>query len=476
MDTRRTVQFVGAAVAVAGVGLSPLSGWGHPAWWALPVFAAGLAVVQAASVRIFIGRQAFSFSLNDVLVALALVFAPGAWIAVAYTAGMVLWWYGRRLSVAKVVYNAEQAVFSLAAASAITLAAGGGVRGALIGSAVFAISSHMLIAVPIALTSGARYSRVLLDTGALGLIHTAGNVSVGLLAAWLVTNAPVGLLGLVVPLGLLWWSYRQQTRRAAEARLYAELAQGQEKIAGGTIDASAQVVVTAAARLFGGAEVEMLLRHPDGPVRYLGDEHGLSARLRAESDAFDAPWVLRALAERGVRTGNDGDRPYCSAILGDPARPLAVLIARRPARAAPFNRGDAQLAEVLVGQAEAWLSVADLTARHEEAVGRAEVYGAASRVLGDLGQETVPALAVLRESANRLSRLASAFNGPAAVDEIVTELHSVERAVASLLGAIALASDPMAADGSELPVLTANGVRGETEWTTTGRIEDAVRL
>ncbi|MEN3356284.1 MAG: hypothetical protein V7637_266, partial [Mycobacteriales bacterium] len=42
--------------------------------------------------------------------------------------------------------------------------------------------------------------------------------------------------------------------------------------------------------------------------------------------------------------------------------------------------------------------------------------------------------------------------------------------------AIALASDPLAADGSELPGLTTGSVRGETEWTTTGRIEDAVRL
>jgi hypothetical protein len=431
--------------------------------------------VQAASVRLFIGRQAYSISLNDALVAPALVLAPGSWMAAAFAAGMLLW-YGRRMSAQKLTYNVEQSIFAVAAASAVTVSLGGGVFAALVGAAVFAISSYSLTVVPIALTSGARYHRVLLDTGMLGVIHSIGNLSVGLLAAWLIIHAPLGLLGLVAPIGLLWWSYQQQTRRTSEARLFAELAKGQEEVAGSTVDASAQVIVTAAARLFGGAEVEMLLRHPDGPVRYLGDERGLSARLRAEADAFDAPWVLRALAERGVRTGSENDRPFCSAVLGDPSRPVAILVARRPARAASFTRGDAQLAQVLVGQAEAWLSVAHLTARHEEAVGRAEAYGAASRVIGDMGQETVPALAVLRESANRLSRLAVAFNGPAAVDEIVVELHAVERAVASLLGAIALASDPLAADGSELPGLTTGSVRGETEWTTTGRIEDAVRL
>ena len=51
----------------------------------------------------------------------------------------------------------------------------------------------------------------------MSALHTAGNTSVGILAAWLSLNAPLGLLGLVVPMALLWWSYDQQTRRAAEA-------------------------------------------------------------------------------------------------------------------------------------------------------------------------------------------------------------------------------------------------------------------
>ena len=126
---------------------------------------------------------------------------------------------------------------------------------------------------------------------------------------------------------------------------------------------------------------------------------------------------------------------------------------------------------MLVAQAESWLSVAELSARRDEAVGRAEAYGAATRVLGDISQETVPALAVLRESAHRLSRLATRFDGPDAVDDIVAELYSVERAVASLLGAISLAG--AAAAPAELPAGAAEPA-GDAEWTTTGRLEDAV--
>jgi hypothetical protein len=475
VSPQRIIALSRAGALGLGVALAVFAGWGSPSWWALPVLTIAIMAAQMASVRIVVGRQAAGFTLEDAFVVMAFILAPGAWIVVAAVVGGILAKF-RRMAWIKLSFNSALLLLGFSVGVYVTELVGGGVVGALIGMVAYSCVNLLVVTIPLAVSSGVSYPRMLRMVASVGVVANAGNASVGLLAGWLALNAPLGLLGLVVPIALLWRAYQQQTLRAAEARLFAELARGQEQVAGGTVDASAQVVVTAAARLFGGAEVEMLLRHPDSPVQYLGDEHGLSARLRAEADAFDAPWVLRALSERGVRTGTEGDRPYCSAVLGDPARPVAVLIARRPSRAPAFNRADAQLAEVLVGQAEAWLSVADLTARHEEALGRAEAYGAASRVLGDLGQETVPALAVLRESANRLSRLASAFNGPGAVDEIVAELHAVERAVASLLGAIALASDPIAADGSDVTVLTAGGVRGETEWTTTGRLEDAVRL
>ena len=83
---------------------------------------------------------------------------------------------------------------------------------------------------------------------------------------------------------------------------------------------------------------------------------------------------------------------------------------------------------------------------------------------------TAPALIVLRESANRLARLASNDGRPTAVGEIVDELYAVERAVASLLGAIALAADP---DLAAMDGMSGNGgdntvPRAVTDWTTTG--------
>jgi hypothetical protein len=443
---------------------------GLPNWWAFPLLTLAIFVAESTAVRMVFGRQVWAFSLVDAVLAIGFVIAPGWWIALGMVTGFCIT-HARRLAALKLAYNGAQYGLSITAGVAVTIALGGSLPADAAGLAVYALLNHFLVAIPVSLTTGTSYLRVLSTTGSLGVVHQAGNISIGLLAGWLSINQPLGLLGLVAPIGLLWWSYQQQTRRASEAVLYAELARGQERI-GGSADASTEVVLTAAARLFGGAEVEMLVKHPDGGLlRYVGDETGVTSRVRVEAEAMDAPWVLRALAARGVFAGQDGLRPFCSAVIGDPEWPHAVLVAYRPEKAAPFTRADVQLAEVLVRQAESWLSVAELAARRDEALGRAEAYGAANRVLGEVSQETVPALAVLRESAHRLSRLATRFDGPDAVDEIVAELYSVERAVASLLGAIALASDAVAG-----PVLSSTGPapRVEAEWTTTGRLEDAV--
>jgi hypothetical protein len=147
-----------------------------------------------------------------------------------------------------------------------------------------------------------------------------------------------------------------------------------------------------------------------------------------------------------------------------------VLIARRPVGSSGFGRREAMLAEVLAQQAESWLSVAELAKSRDEALAHAELAEGTTRALGDLGAHTAPALGVLRESANRLARLAET-QGPASVGEIVDELYAVERAVASLLGAIALAADPeiTALDADHTPSTEPHAAaRAITDWTTTG--------
>jgi hypothetical protein len=462
MSKSRLIATVTACSAVAAVALGLITPWGNPAWWMVPATALAVAITYLFPARIVIGRQVLTFALSDAFFAVGLAVRPGTWLAIALAGGFVLA-RARRLTAEKLAFNVATFALSGVIGVACTFALGGGILAAAVGVLATFLSNYLLIALAISTASGRSLLHVLRESVFLNLIHEGGNASVGLLGGWLAIHAPVGLLGLVVPIGLLWWSYAQQAQRAAEARLFEELARGQEQVLGTSVDTSAQVVVTAAARSFGGAEVELLVQHPDGPMRYLGDENGLTSRARAESDAFGAPWVLRALSAHRASSGTEDNRPYCTAVLGRPDRAMAVLVARRPSRAAPFTRADEQLAEVLVTQAESWLSMADLTAQADVARGEAEVYRAATRVLGDIGIETGPALVVLRESSDRLARLASRFDGPDPVSQIVDELHSVERAVASLLGAIALAQ----------PAPTT--ARAESEWTTTGRLEPADR-
>jgi hypothetical protein len=467
----RVIASVRAIMVLAGLALLGIVGWGDAPWWSAPAVALALAAADALSARLVIGRQGAAFVMNDAIIAIALLLAPGGWIAVGATVGFAAARV-RRTSWSKLSFNSALEFCAVMLGVAVAEQLGGSLLAACVGLGAYTAANLLLVAIPISVTSALSYLRVLERIAPLATVQAVGNLSIGVLAGWLLLNQPWGLLALVMPVALLWWSYQQQSRRTSEAQLFAELAQGQQRL-GGSVDASAQVITVAAARLFGASEVEMLLRHPEGLLRYVGDESGVAARIRVDADALDGPWALRALAARGVLLGVDGDQPYCSAVLGDPERPQAVLIAHRPARSAAFTRAEAQLAGALVAQAESWLSVAELSARRDEAVGRAEAYGAATRVLGDMSQETVPALAVLRESAHRLSRLATRFDGPEAVDEIVAELYSVERAVASLLGAIALASDA-AVETLELTAGPAAPARTDAEWTTTGRLEDAV--
>lgn len=460
MRHQRTVLATAIVVALAAVAVGFQTGWGQPSWWGLPAVAIAVGLSEKYPTKVVMGRGgAMTLSLTDVFIAAGLLLAPGAWLAVAvvvgYTAALVM----RRVAPLKIVFNLSNFGWATIVGSLVTQSLGLGMLAALCGVLAFALSSHLLTAVAVALSGGESYWRVLRNTDLLPLVIAGGNVSVGLLGGWLAVHGPPGLLGLVVPVGLLWWSYAQQAQRVAEARLFEQLAHGHEQLLGASADTSAQVIVTAAARMFGGAEVEMLFRHPDGLVRYIGGENGVIERRRAEPHAFGESWVLRALAAGGIKTGLNGEWPYCSAVLGDHDQPVAVLEARRQNRSLPFTRADEQLVRVLVSQAESWLSVADLTAQADEARGEAEVYRAAQRVLGEIGAETAPALVVLRESSDRLARLASRFDGPDPVSQIVDELHSVERAVASLLGAIALAQPEPETS------------RADTEWTTTGRLE-----
>jgi hypothetical protein len=464
----RTVALLASVLAAA---VAVHQGWGAPSWEAAPLLAVVVGVAEVAVVHLHFGRQRWTFSLTEGALGAAWVAGTGGWTVVAVVVGVLAAQVVRRQPRLKLLYNAAQFAAATALGSAAASATGGSIVGATVGMVVFFLVNHGLVGIAVALTTRRRLLPLLVTSAPLSAVHTAGNSSIGLLAAYLASTAPLGLLGLVVPLALLWTSYDQQTRRSAEARLFAELARGQERATGRSSDVSAQVVLTAAARLLGGADVEMVLLAADGPVRYAGDETGVPERRRVDPDAFDVPWVVRALGRGGVSTGSEDGRPWVSAVIGERGRPLAVLVARRPPGSAGFGRREVRLAQVLVGQAESWLEVAELSQQNQAV--RAEVAreksaaGDQARALGELGAAAAPSLRVLRESAERLARLAEHVDPAGGVDDLVDELHLVERAVASLLGALALAAEPDLR-GVGTPERPLPERAAATDWTTTG--------
>jgi hypothetical protein len=468
MTQHQRVRLLAGIAFVIGVGAATSIGWGDVAWWAPVTLAIAVAIAEIAVVHLSFGRQRWTFSLTEGAIAAAFVYSPGAWVVVAVVAGVLVAQLTRHQERLKVEFNVGQFAAGAALGAVFAHLVGGYVPGAVGGMGVFWLVNNLLVAWAMSIMSRQKLWSLLWASAPLAAVHSAGTSSIGVLAAWLAEHAPLGLLALVVPLLLLWLSYDEQTARAAEARLFAELARLQERASGRSVDVSAQVVLTAAARLFGGADVEMVLMTAEGAAHYVGDENGVTRR-RADPSVLDSEWVIRALGNGDVCTGADDGRPYCSAVLGGGDAPLAVLIARRPHGVQGFGRREAMLAEVLRQQAESWLSIAELAKSRDEALAQAEAAEDAARALGDIGAHTAPALVVLRESANRLARLATP-HGPAAVGDIVDELYAVERAVASLLGAIALAAEPDLATaagtitpGDEVPL-----PRAVTDWTTTG--------
>lgn len=458
------VRFLTGAGLMLTALASLLIDWGRPTWWALPTLIAAVASTELAVVHVAFRRQRWTFSLTEGVIGAAYVFASGSWAVLAVAAGVLIAQRVRRQPTLKLLFNVTLFAASTLAGAATAQALGSNVAAATAGLAVFWLVNTGLVALPMAIMTGQRFRSVLWHSGSMSSLQEAGTSSIGLLAAWLALNAPVGLLGLVVPVILLWISYEEQSARSAEARLFSELARGQESAGARSIDVSAEVVLTAAARLFGGADVEMVRLGIDGPVRYAGNESGV-VRRSTEPAAFDQPWVLATLGA-GVRTGVEHGQPYCSAVLGERDQPLAVFCARRPVGGAAFGRREVALARLLVGQGESWLAAAWLSVQRDAAVGHAAAVGKAAKALGDIGAHTAPALGLLRESAGRLVRLAGALDAPADVSEIVGELHVVERAVASLLGAVALSAEPDLVTGGDAFGEEPEPVR--PEWTTTG--------
>jgi hypothetical protein len=459
----RLLILFAAAVATAG---GILTGWGGPVAYAVPVLAAVVVLTELAVVNLSFGKQRWAFSLTEAAIAASFVRSPRAWAVLAVAVGVLVVELLRRRDLMGIAFTVTQYGAATALGAEFAQGVGAEISGAIGGMAVFWFVKNGLGVAGEVLQTGKPVKRLVWERTPFAALHSVGAAGIGILGAWMAVNEPSGLIALVVPLLLLWISYDEQATRSAETALFAELARLQERASNRSVDVSAYVVLTAACRVFDSPDVEMVLLAEEGPIHFAADAIGIERR-RVDPAALDADWVLKALAENGTVTGLEDGRPWCATVLGSGESPLAVLVARRAVGKAPFGRRDVLLAGVLAEQADTWLSSAARAVPHDGA----QLPRVSADTAGEFegfGVDTEPALRVLRDSANRLARLASSEAAPE-MDDIVDELHAAERAVASLLGAMALATDPEMVLGLSEDDLQLTGPRRSfDDWTTTG--------
>lgn len=459
---RLLILFAGSAATAGGI----LTGWGSPVGYAVPVLALAIVVTELAVVNLSFGKQRWTFGLTEAAIAASFVRSPRAWTVLAVAVGVLGAELLRRHGVVQVAFGVTQYGAATALGAELAQGVGGGVLGAIGGMAVFWFVRNGLSLAATAFQTGQRVGPLIWERAPFAALHSVGAAGIGILGARLAADQPAALVALVIPMVLLWISYDEQATRAAETSLFAELSRLQERASNRSVDVSAYVVLTAALRVFDSPDVEMVLLAQEGPIHFAGDAIGID-RHRVDPAALDEDWVLKALAASGTVIGIDAGRPWCATMLGSEESPLGVLVARRAEGRPSFGRRDILLARVLAEQAGAWLSSAAHALPRDDAL-TLRPSPDATHDLGDFAGDTDPALRVLRDSANRLARLASA-DSPPDVDDIVDELHAAERAVASLLGAIALAAEPELVLGlSEDDMQLTGSRRSVDDWTTTG--------
>ncbi len=288
-----------------------------------------------------------------------------------------------------------------------------------------------------------------------------GNGAVGLLIGWLLVHAPLGVVGLAVPGLLVASTYELQTRRSAEAKLFAALAIEQQRAAGRSLEQSVAVLMTVTARMLGGADVELMLSGPEGLVRYTGDESGVSGRARVTRRRSTRPGCASCSPAASVHIASmtGGRRARSRSVPGD-----APCGRRRPP-AARRLRLHASRRRLRPCSGPPGRTVADADAGDADGPRPAAGSGARDR-------PAHPALAGADvPTRNGRSRL-------------LDEVHALERAVAALLGSAPGGAIPSHASTARAscrhrwrptPQPEDRGPAAR-KWATTGRLHVTGRL
>jgi signal transduction histidine kinase len=177
------------------------------------------------------GAERENFSLTDAPFATAVLLVRPSVLTLAVVAGALLGQSVRRVAPLKIAFNVGQFVVGVTAAEVVFGALKGdngtGVHAwlaAIVSMAVYFVVNVTVVALVIALVQHEPIRVVLFSSLGLSILHWAGNVALGLLAAVVWKAAPGAIALLAIPLALSYLAYRSWIHGMQERARMEEMA------------------------------------------------------------------------------------------------------------------------------------------------------------------------------------------------------------------------------------------------------------
>lgn len=209
--------------------LADAGGWNRRDLLAFAGIALAVALCEQLWIPLQHGEETENFSLTDTVFAAGIILVRPSAFLLGVALGAVVGQAVRRTAPLKLGFNVGQFAISLGLASLVYGAVSPAetatstwyvAAGAM---AVYAVVNIMTVALVIALASGEPFLAVLLPGLLLSILHSAGNVALGVLAALLIVFEPLALPLLAVPVGLSYLAYRGWLRLTKERGRIREL-------------------------------------------------------------------------------------------------------------------------------------------------------------------------------------------------------------------------------------------------------------
>lgn len=213
---RRLVLGVGlAGLAATAVRVPEVAGWTRGDLLAWVGLAVGTAALEQFTISIRHSTETENFSLTDSLWVAGLLLVRPSVLTLAVLGGALVGQVARRWAVRKVAFNVAQFVVAVTVAELVfdALAGGGDLDtrawiGAALGMVAYFVVNESVVAWIISLVEGKSFRSVVVLPAGLNVLHSAGNVTIGMLAALVWKSGPAGLPLLLAPIVLTYLAYR----------------------------------------------------------------------------------------------------------------------------------------------------------------------------------------------------------------------------------------------------------------------------